>query len=152
MYNQPFNNFNNTTPTSTQPYGYPLSGSMPFYNNQPQQFQSPQTYTNKVFVSGIDDVRNRMLPPNSDYIYLDNDKAILYQKIVDSKGQFQVKEFTISPKEPDMASKKEDSISLSDYVKRDEFDKISSELKALKEEISKLNDGGVLNGTNSTTK
>lgn len=137
MYNSQFNNmFGNSTPTATQPYGYPLSGNN--YYNQPQQFQAPQTNTNKIFVSGIEEVRARMLPPNSDYLYLDNDKAILYQKVVDSKGQFQVKEFTITPKEPDMNMSNEKSMNLSDYVKRDEFDKISNELKTLKEEISKL--------------
>jgi hypothetical protein len=80
-------------PTAMQPYGY----TTPTYPMQNTPVVPAQTNTNKIFVNGIEDVRNCRLPANSDYIFLDNDKAIIYQKLVDSKGQFEVKAFTITP-------------------------------------------------------
>lgn len=112
-------------------YGAPLMGQ----NQMPQipQMQQPQqvpsqTNTNKIYVSGIDDVRNRFIPPNSDYIFLDNDKPIVYQKVVDGKGQFEVKAFTITPYSPDSTPK-------TDYVTADEFNSLRDEFHALKEKI-----------------
>ena len=84
------NNYN--MPYGMMPTGFP-------YNNNlsappPQTPNASMTNTNKIYVNGEDDARNRWLPPNSDYIFLDNDKAIIYQKIVDSKGQFEIKAFS----------------------------------------------------------
>lgn len=142
MYNNSFGNpfaFNNTMPTATQPYGY----QMPNYLPQPQMQQSPQnlnmqTNTNKIFVNGIEDVKNTRLTPNSDYIFLDNDKALLYQKTVDGQGKFEVKAFDIIPHDPkkDEAPLKE--IDLSVYVPRTEFEKVQQELKQIKTDLSKL--------------
>lgn len=119
----------------TQPYGYnpyPQSVS-PTQNTLPQTIS---TNTNKVFVNGVEDVRNYRLPPNSDYTFLDNDKPLLYQKTVDGKGQFEVKVFDITPhKESEVSS---NAPNLNDYVLRSDFDKLSAELIQLKNKIQEL--------------
>ena len=119
----------------TQPYGYspyPQSVS-PTQNTLPQTIS---TNTNKVFVKGVEDVRNYRLPPNSDYTFLDNDKPLLYQKTVDGKGQFEVKVFDITPhKESEVSS---NAPNLNDYVLRSDFDKLSAELIQLKNKIQEL--------------
>lgn len=132
--------YGNTIPTGTQPYGYPVS---PYMNmsqqNQMQQQaqqQMPTTNTNKVYVNGVEDVRNRLLPPNSDFIFLDNDKAILYQKIVDPNGKFEVKAFSISPYEPQESQKQDNTIDLSGYVKTGDLDPIKNEIQELKEKLN----------------
>lgn len=121
----------NSMPTSTQPYGYPIN---PYTNINTQPQQQIQTQTNKIYVNGIEDVRNRVLPSSSDYIFLDNDQPILYQKIVDSKGQFEVKAFSIIPYEPKSDTKQE--VDLSAYVKKSDLEPLQEEIKALKEKLS----------------
>lgn len=127
----------NTIPTATQPYGYPFN---PYYNNfqSQQQPQSTQAMnTNKIFVSGIDEVRTKMLPPNSEMVYLDNDNALLYEKIVDAKGQFEVKTYELSEKTAQNSPKQPVSMDLSGYVKIADFEAIKAELKSLKETVLK---------------
>ena len=120
----------------------------PSYMQQPyMNYQTPpqQTNTNKIYVGGVDDVRNRNLSPNSDFIFLDNDKPLLYQKTVDSKGQFEVKTFTITPYQAEEI-KPESSVDLSIYAKASDLDAIKKELQVLKNSI-----GGQHGTTGSAT-
>lgn len=105
-----------------------------------QNANQPMTYTNtnKIYVNGEDDVRNRILPPNSDYVFLDNDKALLYQKIVDSKGQFEVKTFDVVPHEPQNDTKKENTDNSSTYVSKSEFDQLQAQIQGLQNELKKM--------------
>lgn len=142
MVNYP-NYFNgNTMPTATQPYGYSFS-PQPY---QPQNSQ-PTINTNKTYVSGIEDVRLYRLPPNSEYIFLDNDKSILYQKKVDSNGQFEVKAYEITECNASTATVAQSPIDLSNYVPRNEFEALQGEIKALSEKMSKLTVRSIPNGT-----
>lgn len=140
--------FSNSMPTATQPYGYPMN---PYMNNNmmnnpappvqqnTQQNQTMPTNTNKIYVNGLEDVRNRPLAPNSDFVFLDNDKPIIYQKIVDGKGQFEVKAFDIIPHtEPDNI-KNNNSINLDDYVLRKDFEKLQEDMKEIKTKLDKFN-------------
>lgn len=72
----------------------------PNYAPQAQQAQTipqqGQVNTNKIYVTGIEDARARQLPPNSDFIFLDNDKPLLYRKTVDATGKMEIKAFKIS--------------------------------------------------------
>lgn len=132
----------NTMPTATQPYGYPF---MP--QAQPQQ---AQVNTNKIYVSGIEDAKMRMLPPNSEYVFLDNEKSILYQKKVDANGQFEVKAYTISEYKGDLGVQNQSAVDLSGYVPRAEFEALQAELKALNDKIATMT-RGVNNGTGTGT-
>lgn len=132
-FSNPFGNYN------PAPYGYNPNAYTPNYMQQNQTAVNtpqviPATNTNKIFVNGIEDVRSKALPPNSDYTFLDNDKPILYQKVVDSKGQFDVKVYDIIP------HKEEQPIKEKDYVSREEFNKLYAELDALKQQL-----GGIKN-------
>lgn len=133
--------YGNSYPTATQPYGYPMGGYNMATMAQPQMPQ--QTNTNKIYVSGIEDVRQRQLPNGSDVIFLDNDKPILYQKIVDGKGQFEVKAFNITPYSPVEAEKQGGAIDLSNYVKTTDLEPIKAELEDIKNKL--LNKEAVLN-------
>lgn len=114
-------------------FGYPNN----FQPRQTQQFQMPMQNTNKIFVSGIDEVKMRMLSPNSDFIFLDNEKSILYQKTVDSSGHFEVKAF-------DIVEHKESTGHMEslEYVSKKDFEDLKSEFKALYDKVN----GGQING------
>lgn len=112
-------------------------------NQQPQQTQiQPQTQvatnTNKIYVSGLDDVKGRFLSPNSDVLFIDNDKPLLYQKVVDSKGQFEIKVFDICPHVDPEQAKSENSSKLSDYVLKTDLEPLEAEIKALNTKLEKL--------------
>ncbi len=120
--------------------------------SQSQNQQSSATNTNKIFVSGIDDVKSKPLSANSDFIFLDNDKPILYQKTVDSKGQFEVKAFEIHEIKPQERQKEDNSINLSDYVTLTEFEALKGQIDELKNKITKLSVQNELNSLSSELK
>lgn len=119
--------------------------------SQPQNQQSSATNTNKIFVSGIDDVKSKPLSANSDFIFLDNDKPILYQKTVDSKGQFEVKAFEIHEIKP-QEKQKEDNSNLSNYVTLTEFEALKGQIDELKNKITKMSVQSELNALTLTAK
>ena len=105
---------------------------------QPQNQQaSSATNTNKIFVSSIEDVKSKPLSANSDFIFLDNDRPILYQKTVDGKGQFEVKAFDIVPHNDTEQQKDSGSIDLSAYVLKSDFEALESKIKGIEEQLPK---------------
>ena len=125
MFPNYFNSYNNTP--VNQSYGY-TPNYAPYV--QPPIPNQQSTSTNKIFVNGIEDVRNRRLAPDSDYMFLDNDKPLLYQKTVDNKGQFEVKVFDIVPHKEEATP-----VDKPEYVLRSDFEKLSAELSELKNKI-----------------
>ena len=118
---------------------------------QQQNQQSSATNTNKIFVSSLDDVKSKSLPANSDFIFLDNDKPILYQKTVDSKGQFEVKAFEINEIKAQDSQKQPDTINPS-YVTLTEFEALKRQIDELKNKIAKMSVQSELNALTSTAK
>lgn len=130
-----FNNF--------YPYQNPnlMAGMQPNYFT-PQQFQQPNQYpnqysqgpvnTNKIFVNGIEDVKNRVLPNNSDFIFLDNDKDIMYRKVTDSTGKTTVHTYEIKKVDNEM-QKKHEEVDMSKYALREDLDKFKREFESYKE-------------------
>ena len=130
-------------------YGYnQFASGYPYYSQytqttqvtQPQQapMSSQPTNTNQIFVNGIEDVRNRAVPPNSSFIFTDNDKPILYEKSVDSKGQFEIKTFKILEITGQEGEKQAGSINSSDFVKTGEFEALKEEFKKLESRLTKF--------------
>ena len=137
-FQNPYQQFNqNLTQQQTQPQ-----------NQQPNS----TTNTNKIFVAGIDDVKSKSLPFNSDFIFLDNDKPYLYQKTVDSKGQFEVKAFEIHEIKPQEKAKEDNSINLSNYVTLTEFEVLKGQIDELKNKITKMSVQNQLNSLTSSAK
>lgn len=143
-----FGQYGYTPYQNYQNYGYtplyvPQYSQTQTQQNQPQQpqpqVQNTVTNTNKIYVSGIDDVKSRFLSPNSDVLFIDNDKPILYQKVVDSKGQFEIKIFDITLHNEQQEEKKSDTIDLSGYVLKTDLEPLQSEIKALNDKIQKIN-------------
>lgn len=155
-YYNAFGNYGyNTIPNSAQPFGYPYNSYVNYgqsqSNSQHQQAQ-PITNTNKIFVSGLDEVKGKNLYPNSDMMFLDNDKPILYQKVVDGKGQATYKMFDITPHDDTQDAKNENSINLSNYVTLTEFEALKGQINELKNKITKMSVQSELNALTSTAK
>ena len=125
------------TPTS------PFVPQTPNYAPQAQQAQTTpqqgQVNTNKIYVTGIDDARARQLPPNSDFIFLDNDKPLLYRKTVDATGKMEIKTFKISEyTETEAAPAAAPAVDLSQFVSADEFKGMQTEVGRIKKTIDSL--------------
>lgn len=141
MNNYQYGSFGiNSMPSATQPYGYPM------YTSPYMQQAQPTINTNKTYVSGIEDVKLYRLPPNSEYIFLDNEKSLLYQKKVDANGQFEVKAYEITAYNVENQTKEQQSIDLSNFVPRNEFDTLQGEIKALNERITNLTNRSIQYG------
>jgi hypothetical protein len=54
------------------------------YNTQYGQTQLPPLVTNKLFVNSLEDAMGRQVPPNSDAVYFDRNKDLLYNIITDA--------------------------------------------------------------------
>ena len=162
MYN-PYQNGN----MYQAPYSVPYSGYMQPQGNytgqatfapqngnytptvQPQQ-QPPQMNTNKIYVTGIEDARARQLPPNSDFIFLDNDKPLLYRKTVDATGKMEIKPFKILEYTETESAAPSPAVDLSQFVSVEEFKTVQTEMGRIKRTIDGLlkkeKNGGEENG------
>lgn len=149
MYN-PYGNMYQT------PYNASYGGFMPSQGNYtgqapfapqngnytpqtPTQQQPAQMNTNKIYVTGIDDARARQLPPNSDFIFLDNDKPLLYRKTVDATGKMEIKAFKISEyTETEAAPASAPAVDMSQFVSMEEFKGVQAEMGRIKRTIDSL--------------
>ena len=127
MFNYGFPQFNNLPTATPQPYGYPMQ----------QQPVQQQTQTNIIYVNGIDDVKNRQLPPNSNYAFMDNDKPIIYRKIVDAQGKMSVEIFDIVPH-------KEIPEERPDYALKSDLAQIQSEINKIRADLNKYGQNTVV--------
>lgn len=94
----------------------------------PYGYQYGLTNTNKIYVNDIDEVKSKQLPPNSDYIFLDNDKPLIYRKTVDGTGKMEVQAFKIVQYEEE----KPKTPAQPQYVSKEEFEAFKREIEALK--------------------
>ena len=124
----------------SNPYGgYPYQNNNYYgagYPNpayQPPVQQTPSN-TNKLYVNGVEDVRLRNLPNNSDYIFLDNDKPLIYRKTTDSTGKMSIETFKIVPYEPEIPTQNPE-IDLSQYVLKKDFEALKKEIIGLRDSI-----------------
>lgn len=132
---------------SLQPYGFPANQFNGFNQNQNQNQNNNfntnnapnnnnQTFnnsinTNKIYVNGIEDARNTKLPFNSDYIFLDNDKALLYRKVVDGTGKMDIQTFEIVP-HSEKPKEETPTFDASMFVPKKDFDALKVEIEKLK--------------------
>lgn len=109
-------------------------------NNQQSPQFTPQVNTNKIYVTSVEDARNRQLMPNSDYIFLDNDKPLLYRKTVDATGKMDLETFEIIPyseKAKEDASK-DNAIDMSNFVSIDKYNDLLDKIDLLKDDLNRV--------------
>lgn len=119
----------NSMPSATQPYGFPMMNNPGVQNaQQPIAQSSPQS--NIVYVNGIEDVKNRQLPPNSNYAFMDNDNPILYRKTVDAQGRMTVEVYDITPHKDIVPE-------TPNYALKSDVDELKKAFDKLRAEVSK---------------
>ena len=132
-YMHPQSNYTGQAPFAPQNGNYaPQTPSQPQVQQQPAQMN-----TNKIYVTGIDDARARQLPPNSDFIFLDNDKPLLYRKTVDATGKMEIKAFKISEYTETEAAPAP-AVDMSQFVSVEEFKTVQTEMGRIKRTIDGL--------------
>ena len=114
-------------------YPYQQPNFQGYYNNYQQQVQ-PQPKTNKVWVTSLEDAMARSVEPNSEYIYLHQDKPLLIEVRTDGQGRkttrvMELKDYVEQPK-PEMPMP-------NNFPTREEFDGLKAEIQALKERLPK---------------
>lgn len=120
-----------------QNYGQNQQSNYQQSNNNSQNTQNyqngynPPMNTNIIYVNGIEDAKNRPLPFNSNYAFWDNDKAMVYRKVVDSMGKMSVEPYDIIPHQEESEKKSEptQSIDTSAFVTRKEYEALKSQLE-----------------------
>ena len=135
-YSTPYNGYNNNQGnyTGQAPFA-PQNGN---YAPPAQSQQQPaQMNTNKIYVTGIDDARARQLPPNSDFIFLDNDKPLLYRKTVDATGKMEIKAFKISEYTETEAAPAP-AVDMTQFVSVEQFKDVQTEMNRIKKTIDTL--------------
>lgn len=140
MFNYGYPNFN-TMPSATQPYGFPIAPQMP-QNLQPalnsQQFGLGQIqtrndggiFTNIVYVNDENAAKNYNLPPNSNFALWDNDKGIIYHKVVDNTGKMNILPYDVIPHT-------EAPVEQPDYALKSDILMLQKELAKLRMEVTK---------------
>lgn len=121
-------------------YPYPPNASYGSYGYtapayQPSQQVQQSANTNKMYATGIEDVRCRQLPANSDFIFLDNDKPIIYRKTTDATGKMNVEMFKIVPYEEE--AKPQQVMDPSNYVSVEDFRRLEQQFNELRDSLSK---------------
>lgn len=122
-FNNPYNNF--------------PAPSFPFNNSVGNLSRSN---SNKIFVTSIDDALSRYADPNSEMIYLNQDKPLLYEVKTDSQGRKMVNTYNITPS-VEKTGAGTANVDMSSYVTKTEFEALQGQIKALED---KINNGGVV--------
>ena len=115
------------------PYGQ--NGYSPFFNgkNSYNQQTAEAAINNLVWVQGIEGAKALMLPPNSRVICLDSEiENRMYIKISDELGATKLRKFDFNEITDEVVEKSSD---LSNYVRKDELQKLLEELLPAREEV-----------------
>ena len=110
-------------------YQYPWQGMTPAPNWQPQTpqiAQGQQAIQGVRFVSGIEEAKNCTIPLGSKALLMDKDQDRFYLKETDMTGVSTVSEFEF---------KKVEAEARQEYVTRQEFERLSAQLKEQYESV-----------------
>jgi hypothetical protein len=109
------------------------------YMNQYQQVQQPQLKTNKVWVTSLEDAMARSVEPNSEYIYLHQDKPLLIEVKTDMQGKktarvLELKDYVEKPNEPPKPKK----VISKDFASKEDLEALKSEIQTLKDKVESV--------------
>ena len=112
-------------------YGYPNYLGNYQQQVQPQQAQPIMPKTNKVFVTSLDDAMARAVEPNSETLYLHQDRNLIFDIKTDMQGKktwkaYEFKEYVEQEKTPVNAQQMQPQ----DFVSKETFEAFKSEMKA----------------------
>ncbi len=116
---------NLSTPYGTQDYS-------PFFNGRNSYQQQNLPNNNLIWVQGIEGAKALMLPPNAKIICLDSEiENRAYIKTADELGATKLRKFELI----EIVDEEKPSQNLEDYVRKDELQKLITELIPPREEV-----------------
>lgn len=120
----------------------------PLPMNAAQQQIQPQTNVNWIYVNGIQGARDHIVQPGQTAWMMDNNDPVIYVKAVDMMGSTTFKamlltDYNISNPPQNV---QQSAVDTSQFVKADDFDKLSARMGELESRLSTLvNEIGGLN-------
>lgn len=106
-----------------------------YANYQPtQSVQASQPKTNKIWVTSLEDAMSKPVEPNSEYIYLHQDKPLLIEVRTDNQGR---KSTRVLELKAYVEETKPETIMPNNFPTREEFEGLKAEIQALKERLPK---------------
>ena len=113
------------------PYG--VQDYSPFFNGRNNMNMTNQAPSNNLlWVQGLEGAKALMLPPNSKIICLDSEiENRMYIKVADELGATKLRKFQIT----EILDEEKPSNNLADYVRKDELQKLLTELIPQREEV-----------------
>lgn len=133
-------NFNANTPYA--------NGFVPYNANTGfNQMQAPPVKTNHIYVTSLEDALARSSEPNSEIVYLHQDKPLLYNVKTDMMGR---KSYTVLELHPPVVEKIEEPkptnevvFNASDFVGKAEFEEFKKAIQPLLDRINKSKEKAV---------
>ena len=116
------------------PYQNPYQGYMNQYQQTQQPIQSAQPKTNKIWVTSLEDAMAKPVEPNSEYVYLHQDKPLLIEVITDGQGR---KATRVMELKPYVEQPKTETPTPNNFPTREEFEVLQGKIKALEEKFGK---------------
>ena len=125
------NNMNQYGNNLSTPYG--VQDYSPFFNGRNNMNMTNQAPSNNLlWVQGLEGAKALMLPPNSKIICLDSEiENRMYIKVADELGATKLRKFQIT----EILNEEKPSNNLADYVRKDELQKLLTELIPQREEV-----------------
>lgn len=125
------NNMNQYGNNLSTPYG--VQDYSPFFNGRNNMNMTNQAPSNNLlWVQGLEGAKALMLPPNSKIICLDSEiENRMYIKVADELGATKLRKFQIT----EILDEEKPSNNLADYVRKDELQKLLTELIPQREEV-----------------
>ena len=112
---------------------YGVQDYSPFFNGRNNINMTNQAPSNNLlWVQGLEGAKALMLPPNSKIICLDSEiENRMYIKVADELGATKLRKFQIT----EILDEEKPSNNLADYVRKDELQKLLTELIPQREEV-----------------
>lgn len=137
-YQQPFMpSFPNQFYGGFQTQAYQQPQSVPNYAPQPPQQATLPLTSNKTYVASMEDAISRTTMPNSEMLYVHQDKPQIIQIKTDMQGKKTAQVFDITVHKDELAPENQPPV---DYVTREEYNKLYDQIRDIQKSVQDIAD------------
>ena len=102
-----------------------------------QGVQPPPQNVSWIPVSGVQGAKDHIVQPGQTVWMMDNNAPVFYVKSADNMGTSTFRAYRFEEIQPDAPQQAQNHIDMSEYVKRDEFDKLKETLNSIEMAMQK---------------
>lgn len=120
------------SPFTPNPYNYSNTNGYNYNNSllNGQTMTQPSLPNTYAYVNGLEGAKAYLVPPNTTVMLMDSDNPIFYLKSANQQGQATIRQFRFEEVLEQSQNKQvAQSVDLSGYVKREEFEEIKTKLE-----------------------